>query len=295
MRIKGPPPPRRQPIAGVGAAKYLKIAIAAALVPARLGVIPAPAFAQTTKTITRRPSDFVDLALVAPAISIDMRYAGAHNFIGRPVPGYDAPRCLLTRAAANALQRVARALARDHLGLRVYDCYRPARAVNDFVRWAATPDADAMRPEFFPNVAKDALIPDGYIAAPSSHSRGSTVDLTLIPLPAPPVPAYRVGAPLRSCVAPAADRYFDGSLDLGTSFDCFDPLAHGDAAGIGAVARANRARLKAAMETAGFTPYAAEWWHFTLAAEPYPATWFDFPIAPARLAKRRDRAGGDRR
>jgi D-alanyl-D-alanine dipeptidase len=222
------------------------------------------------------PAGFVDLADLAPGIVVDMRYAGADNFVGRPVRGYGAARCLLTKEAARALAAVQQDLQPFGVGLKVYDCYRPQRAVDDFVAWSRAP-GPATSPRHHPAVPRSELFQRGYIAARSGHSRGSTVDLTLVP-----------AGPRRPALAPAPDcrtidgaQAPDGSLNMGTTFDCFDERSHPADAGVSAEARRNRLLLKMAMEKHGFLPYAEEWWHFTLAKEPFPRTAFDFEIQPA--------------
>jgi D-alanyl-D-alanine dipeptidase len=200
-----------------------------------------------------RPAQFVDAAALVPGLIVDMRYAGAHNFVGRPIDGYEAPRCLLTQAAAGALAEVARDLARRGLVLKVLDCYRPVRAVAAFVRWARDIGDAAGKAEFYPDVDKRILFRSGYIASRSGHSRGSTVDLTL---------------------AQADGR----ELDMGTPFDFFSPASWPSDPSVSREAQANRALLAAAMRRRGFRPYAKEWWHFTLSGEPFPATYFDFPV-----------------
>jgi zinc D-Ala-D-Ala dipeptidase len=200
-----------------------------------------------------RPASFVDAAEVVPGLVTEMRYAGTHNFVGRRIDGYAAARCFLTKPAAAALAEVARDLAPRGLAIKVFDCYRPARAVANFVRWASDLNDTAGKAEFYPHVDKRTLFQNGYISSRSGHSRGSTVDLTLV----------RTG---------------DGELDMGTPFDFFSPLSWPAAAGVSAAAKANRALLATAMRRRGFRPYAKEWWHFTLAAEPFPNTYFDFPV-----------------
>jgi zinc D-Ala-D-Ala dipeptidase len=200
-----------------------------------------------------RPAAFVDAATVVPGLIVEARYAGSHNFVGRPIAGYEKPRCLLTAAAAKALAAVAQDVAQSGLVLKAFDCYRPTRAVADFVRWAQDPTALAGKAEFYPHVDKRTLFRDGYIASRSGHSRGSTIDLTL---------------------AKADGR----GLDMGTPFDFFSPRSWAAAPDISSEAKANRALLAAAMRRHGFRPYAREWWHFTLAHEPFPQTYFDFPV-----------------
>jgi D-alanyl-D-alanine dipeptidase len=199
------------------------------------------------------PEDFVSLAELEPTIALELRYAGPNNFVGERIDGYHAPRCLLTRAAAEALARVQSDLRTEGLGLRVFDCYRPQRAVDHFVRWSRAADDPAARERHYPRVPKNELFARGYIAERSGHSRGSTVDSTLADL---------------------AGR----ELDLGTPFDFFDPRSAGDSLDVPEAARALRNKLRAAMERRGFEPYAAEWWHFTLANEPYPEIHFDVPV-----------------
>ena len=201
-----------------------------------------------------RPSGFVDARSAAPGLVVEMRYSGAHNFVGRPIAGYEAPVCLLTREAAAALAAVERDLAASGRGLKVYDCYRPTRAVADFAAWARDLSDERMKAEFYPNVDKARLFELGYIAERSGHSRGSTVDLTMIDL--------TTGA----------------EIDMGTPFDLFDTRSWPSDETVSPAARANRMALQAAMRARGFRPLREEWWHFTLEAEPYPETYFDFPV-----------------
>ncbi|MFG2041425.1 M15 family metallopeptidase [Dactylosporangium sp. NPDC048998] len=224
------------------------------------------------------PTGFVALSDVDNSILSDVRYATPHNFVGRPVTGYLRPRCLLTRQAAEALHRVQQSALSRGYSLKVYDCYRPQQAVDDFVRWSG--DADQrMKGEFYPRVDKSALFDDGYIGGPTAHSRGSTLDLTLVAMPARTQPPYRAADPLVSCTAPADQRFPDNTIDMGTGFDCFDPLAHTAAAGLSAAERDNRALLTGLMSAGGFTNYPKEWWHYTLNGEPFPDTYYNFPVA----------------
>ena len=203
---------------------------------------------------SRLPPHFVDAAQVVPGLETDMRYAGSHNFTGAPVAGYDAPRCWLTREAAAALARVQGDLSARGLGLRVFDCYRPVRAVQRFVAWAKAPGELNGKAEFFPDVAKSDLFKLGYIAARSSHSRGSTMDLTLV------------------------DNATGAALDMGTPFDLFSPKSHPDYPSLPAEILKHRALLHDAMAARGFVGLETEWWHFTLKDEPFPQTSFDAPI-----------------
>ncbi len=195
---------------------------------------------------------FVDVATLVPGLVVDMRYFGTHNFVGTRVNGYEAPVCLLTRQAAAALALVQRDLSARNLGLKVFDCYRPTRAVAHFVRWARDPD-NSTKAEFYPDIDKRALFREGFIASRSGHSRGSTVDLTLVRLPG------------------------GEELDMGTHFDLLS-YRSSDRGQVTPEQRANRKLLADAMRARGFMPYDKEWWHFTLRHEPYPDSYFDFPV-----------------
>ncbi|MGA7489320.1 MAG: M15 family metallopeptidase [Xanthobacteraceae bacterium] len=200
------------------------------------------------------PPGFVDAAAVVDGLVVDMRYFGKDNFVGEKIDGYERPRCLLSVQAANALAAVQRGLAARGLGLKVFDCYRPQRAVAHFVRWGRRIDDVKRKAEFYPDVNKRDLFRDGYIATHSGHSRGSTVDLTLV-------------------------RRSDGrELDMGSPFDFLSPKSWPSDRSVSRVAQDNRALLSAAMRAGGFRPYNKEWWHFTLANEPFPHSYFDFPV-----------------
>jgi zinc D-Ala-D-Ala dipeptidase len=245
---------------------------------------PAAAEARQGPKPRKAPPAFVSLHDVAPSILLDIRYFTKHNFVGRRIRGYRAPMCILTRPAAEALARAQAALVPQGYTLKVYDCYRPQRAVNHFVRWAGRLRDERMKREFYPRVEKSRLFADGYIAERSGHSRGSTVDLTLVALPARSQPRWRRGRfGLVPCFAPYDKRFPDNTIDMGTGYDCFDTLAHTLDPRIEGVQRQNRLRLKGALEAAGFTNYENEWWHYTLAGEPFPDTYFDFPVAPRAL------------
>lgn len=204
-----------------------------------------------------KPASFVDAATVVPGLVAEMRYAGGHNFVGRPVDGYERPVCLLSRQAAEALAKVQQDLHSQGIGLKVYDCYRPRRAVADFARWARDLADQHTKAEFYPDVDKGELFERGYIAERSGHSRGSTVDLTLVQL--------TTGGP-------------PGELDMGTPFDLFSPRSWPTSTEVSETARANRGLLAAAMARRGFVPLQQEWWHFTLRDEPFPGTYFNFPV-----------------
>ncbi|MCB1827141.1 MAG: M15 family metallopeptidase [Coxiellaceae bacterium] len=226
------------------------------------------------------PKGFVYLNDVAPSVLQDIRYAGYHNFTGRPVKGYRAKECILTKPAADALAKVQAALLQSDLSLKVYDCYRPQRAVNDFIAWSHNPKLTKMKAEFYPRVAKNKLFAQGYIAKKSGHSRGSTVDLTIVPVPTRQQANYYRGQTLVSCTAAYHERFADNSIDMGTGYDCLDPLSYGYTPRVSLVAYQNRKLLRHIMQKYGFMPYKNEWWHFTLRREPYPETYFNFPIKP---------------
>ncbi len=191
---------------------------------------------------------FTDVNKATPSIVFEMRYSGTENFVGAPVDGYEAPTCYLSNEAAVALAKVQQRLQKEGLRLRVFDCYRPQRAVDHFVRWAEDLNDTKMKRTYYPGVDKKNLFKEGYIAAKSGHSRGSTVDLTI-----------------------------DG-FDMGTPFDFFDPRSHTDSGAVTKEQHANRMRLKKVMEANGFQNYAEEWWHYTLKNEPYKTTYFDFAV-----------------
>jgi len=224
------------------------------------------------------PSSFVALDEVDETILQDMRYATSYNFVGRRIDGYREPLCILTRRAARALHRAQDALRDDGYTLKVYDCYRPQRAVDHFVRWSGN-GSETMKREFYPRVDKRRLFDDGYIARRSGHSRGGTVDLTLVKLPARPQPVWtRREFGLVPCMAPKRRRYPDNSVGMGTGYDCFDTRSHTLDGRVKGRARRNRLLLKRTMEGAGFENYENEWWHFTLRNERYPDRHFDFPV-----------------
>ena len=200
------------------------------------------------------PSGFVDLKKTVPSVVVELRYYGENNFIGQRIDGYEAPICYVSISAAQALKEVQEELSSFGLGLKVFDGYRPQRAVNHFVRWARDLNDTTMKGSYYPNVQKSELFEKGYIAARSGHSRGSTVDLTLI------------------------DLATKKELDMGTDFDFFSPISWPTSIVPTAQQHANRLLLRSMMLRHGFRPLQEEWWHFTLENEPYPTTYFDFPI-----------------
>ncbi len=198
---------------------------------------------------------FVSVSEAIPDVLLDIRYYSTYNFVGARIDGYEEPIALLTREAADALRLVSDDLRGHGYRLVIYDGYRPQRAVDHFVRWAEELSADAMKAVFYPDVEKRELFEKGFIAQRSGHSRGSTVDLTLL--------EERTGR----------------LLDMGGVFDYFGERSHPDFNGnLTQAQRDNRMLLRRAMMDRGFRPLSTEWWHFTLVGEPYPETYFDFPV-----------------
>lgn len=220
---------------------------------------PSPALPATpspTPSPAPLPDGFVYLDAAAPGIVAELRYATENNFTGAVVDGYlSSDRAILTKEAAGALARVREALERKGLGLKVFDAYRPQKAVDRFAAWAKEPDDPALKAAWYPDVEKTRLFAAGYLARRSGHSRGSTVDLTLIDLE-------------------------NGlELDMGTPFDFLGPPSRHGAAGLTTEQKENRGTLKTAMEAEGFVAYAREWWHYRLGDEPFPDTYFNFDVS----------------
>lgn len=215
------------------------------------------------------PEGFVHLGDLAPDVVQDMRYAGADNFTGRPVPGYRRGACILARPAAEALARVQARAAADGLRLRVFDCYRPKRAVAAFMAWADDPAAADETSPFHPRIARGRVVAEGYVARASSHSKGIAVDVTLEAAG----PDGGAGDGGRDPCAPPGPPL----VDMGTGFDCFDARAATASRAVGAKARGNRRRLAALMAAEGFAGYPREWWHFSLPSEGFGQAR-DFPV-----------------
>ena len=209
--------------------------------------------------VTHDSSGFVVLADYVPSIIQEIRYHSTYNFIGDRIDGYEEPCALLTVEAARALKSVSGELASQGFRLKVFDAYRPAAAVKHFVQWSVDDLDLRMKPFFYPDLDKADLFQRGYIASKSSHSRGSTVDLTLLDM--------RTGK----------------EVDMGSPFDLFSEVSHPDYRGITDEQYVNRMYLRDAMVRNGFTPIFCEWWHFTLADEPYPETYFEFPVSAQYL------------
>ena len=197
---------------------------------------------------------FVSVGEVIPDVLLDIRYYSSFNFIGERIDGYEEPAALLTREAAQALKEASREAMEQGFRLKIYDAYRPQKAVDHFVRWAKDPEDIRMKAFFYPELEKTEIIPQGYIAEHSGHSRGSTVDLTLF------------------------DMATQQDVDMGGTFDFFGELSHPDYSGVSEVQHANRMLLQSLMVKHGFRPLETEWWHFTLENEPWPDTYFTFSV-----------------
>lgn len=200
------------------------------------------------------PSDFVYVKDVIPTISLDIRYFGKHNFTGRPVHGYEKPVAILTKRAALALLHVEKHLNGKGLGLKIFDAYRPQRSVNHFKTWSLATDDTLAKAEFYPGLNKKNLFKLGFIATKSGHSRGSTVDLTMI------------------------DLKDHKEIDMGGTFDFFGAVSHHNYTNLTAKQKENRKLLRTTMAKFGFKSYDKEWWHYTLQDEPYQKTYFDFIV-----------------
>jgi zinc D-Ala-D-Ala dipeptidase len=244
------------------------------------GIAAAIAFAALMQAAAAQgalPAGFVYLRAVDPSIAQDIRYAGSDNFVGRPLPGYEAAECILRRDVAAALKRVQADLAASGLSLKVYDCYRPTRAVRAMAAWVNDGRSEAATKRFFPKLPKSSLLRAGYIASRSRHSAGTTIDLTLMRAGAPPAAAFDPRAAYGPCTVPLAQRSPDNAVDMGTSFDCFDTASYTASAAIGAEQRRWRKVLLEAMRKQGFANYDHEWWHFSYAGS-VGAPAYDFSI-----------------
>jgi D-alanyl-D-alanine dipeptidase len=237
------------------------------------------AFAASAHVVPALAAPLVYLRDVDASIAQDIRYASRDNFTGRPLPGYTAPECMLRPAAARALSQVQAELAAAHLSLKVYDCYRPTRAVAGMAAWSRQTQDDTDTTRFYPALNKSRLFALGYIANRSAHSRGVAVDLTLIARNAGPAAGFDPAAQYGPCTGPLTERAPDNSLDMGTGFDCFDVKSHTHAASITPAQAANRRLLLEAMRKHGFTNYSREWWHFSYDAADSD-TAYNVPIAP---------------
>lgn len=227
-------------------------------------------------TAASLPGDFVYLRDIDPTIIQDMRYATANNFVGRVLKGYEAGECIVTRAVGAALRRVQQDLALRGLSLKMYDCYRPQRAVDDMYAWAQDGRETPAQRRYNPKIGKADLFRLAYIARHSGHSTGKALDLTLVRLPLAATPPFDPAHAYVDCTGPQSLRAPDTGVDMGTGYDCSDEKAHTGSKAITAAQRQWRDTLVSAMAKQGFVNYRMEWWHFTL---PGPGqTAYDFPV-----------------
>ena len=213
------------------------------------------------RSVTMDPSGFVLLGDFVPGIVQEIRYYSTYNFIGERIDGYEEPCALLTIEAARALKAVSSEMIVQGYRLKVFDAYRPVCAVKHFVFWGLEDQDLRMKPYFYPDLDKESLFAEGYIAKQSGHSRGSAVDLTLL------------------------DMKTGKEVDMGSPFDLFSPISHPDCREITDEQYENRMFLQHAMVRNGFQPIDCEWWHFSLINEPYPDTYFNFPVSSAYLRR----------
>ena len=200
------------------------------------------------------PEGFVYLTDEIKTAELEMRYYSDNNFLGRRVEGHEAPKAILTVEAAQALKEASKILEEQGYHIKIFDAYRPQRAVNDFIKWAEDISDIKMKEQYYPNIDKTRLFELGYIASKSGHTRGSVVDLTIV------------------------DTETGNEIDMGSGFDFFGEISHHGTGLITKQQEANRNILRDAMVAAGFEAYVKEWWHYSLSNEPYPDTYFDFPV-----------------
>ena len=206
-------------------------------------------------------SGFVLLSDYVPAVIQEIRYYSTYNFVGDRIDGYEQPCAIMTKEAARVLKEISNKLNVMGYRIKVFDAYRPATAVRHFTLWGVDDLDLRMKPFFYPDLEKQELFRKGYIASKSSHSRGSTIDLTLL------------------------DMKTGKEIDMGSPFDYFSEMSHPDFKGITKEQYENRMFLQDVMVRGGFEPYDCEWWHFTLRDEPYPDTYFDFPVSTEVLKR----------
>ena len=224
------------------------------------------------------PAGFVYLRDVDPSIIQDIRYASSNNFVGHPLAGYEAAECVVRRDVAERLKRIQQELAPEKLSLKMFDCYRPTRAVAAMWAWAHGGRENAADRRFSPSFSKKDLFRLGYLATRSGHSTGAALDLTLVDLSTDNSATFEPQKSYADCTAPATARAPEGSVDMGTGYDCTDLKAHTAATTITREQRRWRQRLVAAMARQGFVNYFREWWHFSLPGGDHVA--YDFPIPP---------------
>ena len=200
------------------------------------------------------PKGFVYLETIDTSIKKELKYFSHQNFIGKPINGYQKNVLIVTEKAALALHRIQQIVLKEGYSLKIFDAYRPQQAVDHFVKWASVLEDTLMKQKYYPRIPKSKLFQLGYIASKSGHSRGSTVDLTLINIET------------------------NQELDMGSPYDFFGNESHPHYKKNSRAQLANRLFLRKVMLENGFKPYENEWWHFTLLKEPFPTTYFNFPV-----------------
>lgn len=217
---------------------------------------PAPAPEASAPAVERGtlPKGFVYVDEVIPSALYDIRYYSEENFIGTQIDGYEAPLAILTKEAANALKKVNEDLESQGYRLKIIDAYRPQKAVNHFIAWSKDPKDTLMKETFYPDVEKKNLFKSGYLSSKSGHSRGSTVDVTMV--------FKRTGE----------------EVDMGSRVDFLGPISSHGTDLINKEQRKHRYILKTAMVKQSFKPYTKEWWHYTLKNEPFPNKYFNFDV-----------------
>jgi len=223
------------------------------------------------------PNKFVYLDDFIPNVVIELRYNSSFNFLGINVDGYINNKCIVTQEMAEALKKVQNELQAMGLGLKIYDAYRPQVAVDHFLRWANDKTDTLTKKEFYPTLTKKELLEKVYIAAKSSHTRGSAIDLTIISLPPLKQKFFEIKNQ-SDCSGGNFGSQRDNSLDMGSGYDCFHEISHTNSTIITPQQRANRLLLKSLMEKHGFKNYYKEWWHYNFINEPFPDTYFNFPV-----------------
>lgn len=222
------------------------------------------------------PKGFVFLTDIDPTIIENVRYYGSENFMGRPVPGYTINRIIMTEQAAEALKKVNASMKEKGYKLVVYDAYRSQTSVNAFIEWGKHPEDNIAKPLYYPTIKKNEIFEEGYVSPKSQHTRGSTVDLTIIPINETLKPIKIESRTLSNNeTIPFLD---DNTVDMGASFDLFHRVSHHKSILITEKQQTNRDLLRSEMEKAGFQPYDTEWWHYLLRNEPFPDTYFDFVL-----------------
>ena len=206
----------------------------------------------STISFSQSNNRFVDLKEYIPNIIIDLKYASNYNFTGGVVNGYESPKCLLTHEAARSLKNIQNILIKSGYSLKIYDAYRPQRSVDYFMNWSKNKSDTINKSSFYPNISKSILFKLGYIAENSSHSRGSTVDITLVEISS------------------------GKEIDMGSPYDFFGLESSHDFENISITQKNNRKLLLDIMINNGFSPYSKEWWHYTFVNEPFSTTYFDF-------------------